>query len=139
MLDMQHTLIDQQKELLTSSFDLHRRFLENAGAGMDAGRDAEERARRLTHTTLDASMDAVESAVPGETPVTDPVREMVEDQLSAGEELSEETWTAIESQLEESISAYGEFLDRSEELSLDLFETYLEAFDALDTTVDEAA
>ncbi len=139
MFDMQRSMYNQQKQLVSRTFDLQRKWLESMDAGLDAQKSVEERARSMADMTMEATMDAIESSSPSQEPVTEDLREMVDEQMAAGQKLSDETWSVIESQLDESVSAYGEWLDQTEDLYMDLFEAYLGAFEQVEETVDEAA
>lgn len=139
MFDMQRTVLDQQQQIVSRSFDVQRRMLESMHTSMDVGRNMDAQTRHLTETAVDATMETMENAIPGGAEGMDDLRDVIDQQLEAGESMSEETWTVIEDQLEETIASYESALDEGEKLSEDLFETYRGMFEQVEETVDEAA
>jgi acetoin utilization deacetylase AcuC-like enzyme len=139
MFEMQRTVLDQQHQFVTRSMDMQRRMLESMTSSTDVGRNMDAQTRHMAEAAMDATMETMERATPGGMPAMDDIRDMIDQQLEAGESMSEETWTAIESQLEETLSTYESMLDQGEQVYEDLFEAYMDTFERVEESVEEAA
>jgi len=139
MFTMQQRLFDQQRRFVERSFEMQRRMLDSVDAGLEAQHSAEKQSRHLAQMAFDATIDAWEQSIPGEEPAMDDIREMIDEQFEAGDKLSEEAWTALESTIEDSVDTYGDMLDQSEEFYSDMFDAYMQTAERVEEQVEEAS
>lgn len=139
MFDMQRRVFDQQRRFVEQSFDTHRRMLDSVPTGFEAGRSAQNQTQRLAGVAMEATIDAIEQSIPGQEPAMGDVRAMLEEQMNAGEKLTDEAWTAYQSTVEESLTAYNDVLDQTEAFYIDLYDAFLRSFEQVEQQVEEAS
>lgn len=135
MMQMQKRAVEQSQQAVHEGVKMQKQMLDAFVDGLETQESVQRKGSDAARTAYEASIDAMSASVPGGRSASESTRRMVDDQFAAADDLSEQTWTAIEEGARENADAFDAYLEGSLDLfdeSVSAYLDYLAEFDDFD-------
>lgn len=108
---VQRRAATQTRQLAHQSAEVQRQFLRLAARETDAQRSLQKKGVDVGRTALESYVDLLAGTVPMDPSVVDGLHDAIAEQASATAELTDWTWDAVRSGIEDGTETYDRLLD----------------------------
>lgn len=133
--DVQRSMLEQTQSATVEVVEAQKTAVNAAADSVDTFQELSEQSTQFNRDAVHAYIDAVEQINP-EADV-DELRDLVDDSFESAEEFQEESWSAVQETVDETVDGWETAADNYTEIVDSTFDSYLEAHEQVEEGVEE--